>query len=106
MLERDELDDLLSSVYNEKITAPPQLILETTRKLQRAKGIHYALGLCIASNILTFIGLILFIVFFPTGVVFKIYGYVAVCCLENLIIALVILFKDSVSSALNSISQV
>jgi hypothetical protein len=104
-LERDELEELLFGVFNEEISAPTKLVIETTQKMQKAQGFHYALGISIALNILTFIGMILFIALVPKGIEIKIAAFVLVFCFENLLIALVILFKDNVNSALNIISQ-
>lgn len=104
-MERDELDEMLSSVFRQEIAAPPKLVLKTTRKIQKAHGVDYALGISIFLNIITFIGLIFFIAIVPKGIVIKVAAYTLVCCFENLIIALIMIFKDSVSSTMSSITQ-
>ena len=102
-MERDELDELLYSVYRKEIAAPPGLVRDTTQKLMKAQGIHYILGVSIVINILTFISMMLFIALVPKGILVKIVAFVSLFCTENLIIALIILFKDKVNAVLKLI---
>lgn len=102
-MDDKDFDRVLSSVFNEEISAPQRLVADTKRKMKRGMELHYFLGFSLVLNMLIFIGVILCIVFAPNDIVVKLTIYTVISAITNIIILFIVLFKDNVNHLLDAL---